>query len=150
MAHFSLLWLESSCVSYLGLQIDAVTLLTVGVSLSTILSAASLLRSFQSPRIRTLTVILGLVGLMEGFRVIHAKLNLLPAGVIVFDDFLELLAAVVCLVAVVTLGLLGREHNNTTIHLRLFEADEKPAPAARIPFRYRVPPPTSHSRCTSP
>ena len=116
----------------LALQLDAVSILALVACASIVGWSVCLLRRFQSRRIRLLIANLALAGFLEGVRVVQAKMGVLPAGIIGLEQLLELIVTLVCLVAILLLGLLGQEHNRNIFQLRLSEADLK---ASRSPLK---------------
>ena len=109
----------------LALQLDAVSIIALAACVFIVGWSVRLLRRFQSRRIRLLIANLALAGFLEGVKVVQAKMDVLPAGVISFDQLLELIVTLVCLVAILLLGLLGQEHYRNIFQLRLSEADLK-------------------------
>jgi hypothetical protein len=109
----------------LALKLDPVSILALVACASTVGWSVCLLRRFQSRRVRLLIAILALAGFLEGVKVVQAKIGVLPAGIIGLEQLLELIVTLVCLVAILLLGLLGQEHNRNIFQLRLSEADMK-------------------------
>jgi hypothetical protein len=122
-------------LTYLALHLDAAILLTGVVCTCAILTAVGVLRSFQSPRVRGLVGILSFVTVAQSVQVLDSRLSILPDEFFGFEELLALMVAILCLVAISTLGMLGKEQTSASFRIRLFEAEEKSAPKASKPVR---------------
>ena len=111
---------------------DPVVIVTMALCLATIGLVLRLLRRFQSRRIRFLLFVLGFLCVLHGLRTLQEKVGLVTGRFALLEDVVDLVVIGLCLVSVLTLGLLSREHNRTWFHLRLFEAEEQPAPDSRV------------------
>jgi hypothetical protein len=110
---------------------DPVAIVTMALCLATIAVVARLMRRFQHTRIRFLLGVLGVLCIHQGLRMIQERTDLLAVHFAYLADIADLAVIALCLAAVLTVGLLSREHNQARFQLRLSEADQPPLPRPR-------------------